>query len=188
MRATIGITAGDPAGIGLEVVIKSISSVLTFARWLLFTDRDLFERNIARYNPGLPCRWIENTSETTDDPVLFVRDLKARTSAIEWGQLSEAAGRRALAYLDAASTEALSGKIAAIVTAPVSKEAIGGSFRGQTDFLAERARVDQYAMAFFAPTFKVVLATIHVSLREALAQVSTDHYVRLIRFVSAQLG
>ena len=188
MRAIIGITSGDPAGIGLEVVIKSIPSVLTLARWLLFTDRELFERNIARYNPGLPCRWIEDIAEVTDDPVLFVLDLKGRTSSIEWGQLSPAAGSRALAYLDAASTEALSGKIASIVTAPVAKEAIGGGFRGQTDFLAQRAGVPQYAMAFFAPTFKVVLATIHVSLREALAQISTDHYVRLIRFVYAQLG
>jgi 4-hydroxythreonine-4-phosphate dehydrogenase len=188
MRAIIGITSGDPAGIGLEVVIKSIPSVLTLARWLLFTDRELFERNVARYNPGLRCRWIEDISEVTDDPVLFVLDLKGRTSSIEWGQLSPAAGSRALAYLDAASTEALSGKIASIVTAPVAKEAIGGSFRGQTDFLAERAGVPQYAMAFFAPSFKVVLATIHVSLREALAQISTDHYVRLIRFVHVQLG
>ena len=56
------------------------------------------------------------------------------------------------------------GKIDAIVTAPVSKEAIGGDFHGQTDFFAEAAGVREYAMAFFAPTFKVVLATIHVSL------------------------
>src|SRR5262245_3898639 len=100
MRATIGITSGDPAGIGLEVVIKSIPPVLTSARWLLFTDRDLFERNLSRFNAGLPCRWIENTSEVNDDPVLFVRDLGGNTSTIEWGQLSQAAGRRALAYLD----------------------------------------------------------------------------------------
>src|SRR4030095_9438477 len=178
MRAIRGTPPGPPAGIGLEVVIKSIPSVLTFARWLLFTDRDLFERNIARYNPGLPCRWIENISEVTNDPVLFVRDLKGRTSSMEWGQLSQAAGSRALAYLEAASTEALSGKIASIVTAPAAKEAMGGSFVGQRDSPAERAGVPQYAMAFFAPTFKVVLATIHVSLREALAQVSIDHYGR----------
>ena len=48
MRATIGITTGDPAGIGLEVVLKSISSALTTARWVLFTDRPIFERNLAR--------------------------------------------------------------------------------------------------------------------------------------------
>jgi 4-hydroxythreonine-4-phosphate dehydrogenase len=188
MRPTIGITAGDPAGIGLEVVLKSITPVLTSARWLLFTDRAIFERNVARFNPGVPYRWTEGGSEVSDDPVLFLRDLAGSTSAIEWGQLSPAAGRRALAYLDAASTDALAGKIDAIVTAPVAKEAIGPGFLGQTDFLAERAAVRQYAMSFFAPTFKVVLATIHVALRDALAQISTDHYLRLIRFVHAQLG
>ena len=70
----------------------------------------------------------------------------------------------------------------------MNKEAIGGNFRGQTDFLAEQAGVQQYAMAFFAPTFKVVLATVHVSLRDAIAQVSKDAYIRLIRFTNAQLG
>ena len=187
MRATIGITAGDPAGIGLEVVLKSIAPVLTSARWILFTDREAFERNAARFSPGVQLRWIERTSGITNENALFLRDLGGDTSAIDWGKLSPDAGRRALAYLEAASTEALARNVDAIVTAPVSKEAIGGSFHGQTDFLAERAGVREYAMAFFAPTFKVVLATIHVSLREALGQISTEHYVRLIRFVDAHL-
>jgi 4-hydroxythreonine-4-phosphate dehydrogenase len=188
MRATIGITAGDPAGIGLEVVLKSISSVLKLSRWVLFTDRAIFERNVALFPPGIEYRWIQDTSLVTDDPVLFLRDLPGDSSGIEWGKLSFAAGRRARAYLEAASAEALDGKIEAIVTAPVCKEAIGADFHGQTDFLAECAGVRQFAMAFFAPTFKVVLATIHLSLREALAQITTDHYVQLIRFVHAKLG
>jgi 4-hydroxythreonine-4-phosphate dehydrogenase len=187
MRATIGITAGDPAGIGLEVVLKSISSVLTSAHWVLFTDRSIFERNAALFNPGVETRWIENLSDMTKDPLLFLRDLPGGGDAIEFGKLSPGAGRRALAYLEAASTGAIAGNIDAIVTAPVSKEAIGGSFHGQTEFLADRAGVREYAMAFFAPTFKVVLATIHLSLRDALSQLSTERYVQLIRFVNAKL-
>jgi len=188
MRATIGITAGDPAGIGLEVVLKSISSALSTARWVLFTDRPIFDRNLARFYPELQHRWIENLSDVSDDPVLFVFDLRGNVSGIQWTQPTPATGGRPLAYLQAASAAALAGTLDAIVTAPVSKEAIGGDFRGQTDFLAERAGVEQYAMAFFAPTFKVVLATIHLSLREALAQISTEHYIRLIRFVHAKVG
>src|SRR5262249_53362553 len=64
----------------------------------------------------------------------------------------------------------------------------GGGFHGQTDFLAERAGVTEYAMAFFAPSFKVVLATVHLSLLEAITHISTEHYVRLIRFVREKLG
>jgi 4-hydroxythreonine-4-phosphate dehydrogenase len=184
MRATIGVTAGDPAGIGLEVVLKSISALVTSARWAIFTDREIFERNAQRFSPGVECRWIESLNAITDDPILFLRDMRGDTSGIEWGKLSALAGARALAYLEAASSEALSGKLQAIVTAPVSKEAIGGNFHGQTDFLADRAGVREYAMAFFAPTLKIVLATIHVSLREALSRISTAEYVRLIRFVN----
>ena len=187
MRSTIGITAGDPAGIGLEVVLKSISSVLPSARWVLFTDRELLERNADRFNPGIPIQWIDTLADATDAPALFARDLGGDTSGVQWGQLSAAAGRRALAYLDAASTEALAGRLNAIVTAPVNKEAIGGDFHGQTDFLAERAGVGEFAMSFFAPTFKVVLATIHVSLSEALRQISTERYIQLIRFVNKHI-
>src|SRR5215468_922220 len=187
MRATIGITTGDPAGIGLEVVLKCISPVLRSARWIVYTDREIFERNAARF--GLPdtVQWIDRPSDVTDEPILFLRDLRGDTASLQWGKLQPEAGRRALVYLDAASADALAGRIHAIVTAPVNKEAIGGDFHGQTDFLAARAGVEEYAMAFFAPTFKVVLATIHVSLREALAKISPERYVRLIRFVSVHL-
>ena len=187
MRATIGITAGDPAGIGLEVVLKCISPVLPSARWILYTDREIFERNAARF--GLPgaVQWIDRPTNVTDEPILFLRDLRGDTASLQWGKLQPEAGQRALAYLDAASADALAGRIHGIVTAPVNKEAIGGDFHGQTDFLAARADVEEYAMAFFAPTFKVVLATIHVSLRVALAQISTERYVRLIRFVAGHL-
>jgi 4-hydroxythreonine-4-phosphate dehydrogenase len=188
MLPTIGITAGDPAGIGLEVILKSISSVLTSARWVLFTDREIFQRNLTRFNPRIPYLWIDHISQISNHSALFVRDLAGDVAGIQWGELQPDAGRRALAYLEAASTEALAGTIEAIVTAPVSKEAIGGDFHGQTDYLAHRSSAEQYAIAFFAPTFKVVLATIHVSLREALAQITTERYVQLIRFIHRQLG
>src|SRR6516162_701026 len=187
MQATIGITAGDPAGIGLEVVLKSIPPLLQSARWILFTDREIFERNAARLQSPLQVRWVDCSAELSDDPVLFLRDLRGDTSSVQWGKLQTQAGRRAIEYLQAAGAEALGRRIDAIVTAPVSKEAIGGAFHGQTDYLAEQARVQEYAMAFFSPTFKVVLATVHMPLREALGQITKDRYVRLIRFVNTHL-
>ena len=173
MVPTIGITAGDPAGIGLEVILKSIPSVQDSAQWILFTDRSVFERNAARFDPG-------NT-------FLELRDLGDDGSSLQWGRPTTTTGQRALAYLEAASKAALAGEIDAIVTAPVSKEWIGRDFHGQTDLLAERAAVKEFAMAFFAPTFKVVLATIHMSLRDALERISTQSYIRLIRFVDTEL-
>ena len=187
MQATIGITTGDPAGIGLEVILKSISCVSTSARWILFTDRSVFNRNVERFAPGIAYKWIDRISDAGSEPVLWIRDIGGDTSRIQFGERSAQSGQRALAYLTAAGEEALRGNLQAIVTGPVSKEAIGPTFHGQTDFLAEMARVEQFAMCFFAPTFKVVLATIHVSLREALGQLTVDRYVRLIRFIDTQL-
>ena len=186
MLPTIGITAGDPAGIGLEVVLKSISTTLPLARWVLFADRFVFERNRMLFAAGMKHKWIGSSSELTDEPVLFVREVGG-ASDTGFGNCSRGSGERALAYLKTAGEEALSGSIHAVVTAPVSKEAIGDGFHGQTDFLAEMAGCKQFGMAFFAPTFKVVLATIHLSLRDALGLISTDHYVRLIRFVDSEL-
>jgi 4-hydroxythreonine-4-phosphate dehydrogenase len=187
MRATIGITTGDPAGIGLEIVLKSISAVLTSARWVLFTDRSIFERNAALFSPGIEWTWVDTISDISDRPCLFLRDLRNDTSEIKFGERTPQSGQRALAYLTAASDAALRRHLQAIVTAPVSKEAIGPTFHGQTDFLAEIAHCQQFAMAFFAPTFKVVLATIHTSLREALGRISTPLYIQLIRFVDSEL-
>ncbi len=187
MRPIIALTAGDPAGIGLEVILKAIPQCLPLARWILFTDREIFERNAARFGAGIPCRWIDVPSATTDESCLFLHDAAGDSRSIEFGHLSPEAGKRALAYLKSASDAALAQAVDAVVTAPVSKEAIGPGFHGQTDFLAEEAKCERYAMAFFAPALKVVLATIHVSLRDALNRISTAHYVWLIRFVHAEL-
>src|SRR3954471_2340315 len=109
MRAIIGITAGDPAGIGLEVVLKAISPVVTSAHWILFTDRAIFERNASIFKAGVECRWIQQSSEITAEPVLFLKDLHGDGHGIEFGKMSAVAGSRALSYLEAASAEAIAG-------------------------------------------------------------------------------
>lgn len=187
MPATIGITTGDPAGIGLETVLKAIPSLLTSARWVLFTDRSAFQRNVELFNPGIQYRWIRSAAECIDDAGLFLVDVGGDSAEIPFGVKSETAGQRAIAYLEASSNAALRREIQAIVTAPVSKEAIGPGFKGQTEFFALRAGCPQFAMAFFTPSFKVVLATIHLSLREALDRISLQHYVDLIRFTDNEL-
>ena len=160
------------------------------ARCILFTDRGGFERHVERFKPTLNCRWIASAAEASDvpnAPFLQLVDAGGDSSAITWGERSRHAGKLAVSYLEAASAAALGHHIDAIVTAPVSKESISPHFKGQTDFLAERAGCTQYAMSFFAPTFKVVLATVHLPLREALERITSTGYLDLIRFVDDQL-
>ena len=183
MRATIGITSGDPAGIGLEVILKAVPKLAESARWVLFTTRQALLRN----QPALSYRWIDSPAHATDEHVLFVCPVAEGSNSIAWGQISPIAGAEALECLRVAGSAALAGELDGIVTAPVNKFAIGGNFHGQTDFLAEQAQRQRFAMAFFAPTLKVVLATIHMSLRDALGKLSTPLYVDLIRFVDSEL-
>lgn len=181
MRPTIGITSGDPSGIGLEVTLKALPIVAGEARWILYTDTQAFDRHYARFGGGLPYRWVRTPEEAAGTDTLYLIEVPGATCPIPWGDIQKAAGERAIAYLKQASDAALRRELSAIVTAPVHKEAIGGSFKGQTDFLADEAETTRFAMAFFTPTFKVVLATVHLSLRDALEKLSTTLYVDLIR-------
>jgi 4-hydroxythreonine-4-phosphate dehydrogenase len=190
VETTIGISTGDPSGIGLEVTLKALPAVLDQARWILFTDRMAFDRHYVRFGNALPCQWISNPAELPSgesNRTLFLIEVPGATCPIPWGDVQTAAGERALAYLRMAGEAALAGQLQAIVTAPVHKAAISSSFKGQTEFLAGQAGVNRFAMAFFTPTFKVVLATVHMSLKEALAKLSTALYVDLLQLVSAEL-
>jgi 4-hydroxythreonine-4-phosphate dehydrogenase len=183
---TIGISSGDPSGIGLEVILKALPEVGARARWVLFTDAINFERHNVRFGNGYPYQWIASPREASACSVLYLIEVPGSSCPIPWGDVQEAAGARALGYLTAAGEAAVGRDISAIVTAPVHKSAIGRGFKGQTDFLAEQARISRFAMAFFTPTFKVVLATVHMALREALNQLSTELYVNLIRLVASE--
>jgi 4-hydroxythreonine-4-phosphate dehydrogenase len=190
VRPTIGITAGDPAGIGLEVVLKALPQVSRSARWLLFTTRRTFEKN----SPSVPFRWIrawDELAERGDGEELLVFSTGDGNPLIGWGETNSACGAEALHYLQVAAEAALTSRIQGLVTAPVNKYAIelaaNSRFEGQTEFLAKHANSAQFAMAFFAPTFKVVLATVHLSLRDALAGLSQAKYTDLIRFVDRQM-
>src|SRR5262245_51033355 len=189
MQPTIGISSGDPSGIGLEVTLKALPVVAPVekdTRWILYTDSQAFDRHYVRFGAGFPYRWIRSPQEAKDSFVLHLIEVPGATCPIPWGDVQKAAGERAIAYLRAAGDAALRREISAIVTAPVHKQAIGGSFKGQTDFLADEAGTRRFAMAFFTPTFKVVLATVHLSLRDALAKLSTALYVDLIRLTAAE--
>jgi 4-hydroxythreonine-4-phosphate dehydrogenase len=181
--STIGISAGDPAGIGLEVVFKALPSLLPSARWVLFCDPPAFETHYQICGGVVPHRWISNWDQISSEAVLFLMNVSGGAADIPLGKTSHAAGRRAVAYLTAASDAALAGHIDAIVTAPVNKASIGSPFVGQTEILAERAHSREFAMAFFAPTFKVVLATVHAPLQEAIRRISTAGYIQLIELV-----
>ena len=106
------------------------------------------------------------------------------------GQLSAAAASAAYDLIVRAVDDAMVGRVAAVVTAPISKEAFslaGLPWRGHTDLLAHLTRSPFVAMMFESPALRVVLATVHVALRDVPALITRDRIERTVRLTAAEL-
>jgi 4-hydroxythreonine-4-phosphate dehydrogenase len=109
----------------------------------------------------------------------------------EPGQLSARAGRAAYDVIVRAVGDALDGRIDGIATAPVNKEAFamaGLPWRGHTELLAHLTGSSSVAMMFDAPGLRVVLATVHIALREVPAALTRETLSRVIRLASREMS
>ena len=147
---------GDPAGIGPEIILKSLSH-LPRLRCRVFGSRRVFEREQRRLG--------------TEVDLSCVEDVAGRLGVFRRGRAQRNCGAAALACLEVGVRELREKRVSALVTAPVSKEALrmaGFRWPGQTEFLAERLGSKRHAMLAWTPKFKGVFVTIH----EPLARVS----------------
>jgi 4-hydroxythreonine-4-phosphate dehydrogenase len=172
-RPTIGLTMGDPCGIGAEIIVKAcarpelrrrarfvvfgLSEQLAYTADLLETDFPFFRdhhEDIRRYPHDL----VVLDYDELDAPAVAPRGP------------SKPGGRASMRFCEDAIAAARAGLIDALVTAPISKTSwqLAGyrKYPGHTELLAEKCKVKNVAMMFVAPRLKVVLATIHEPLFE----------------------
>src|SRR6266487_4560730 len=189
----IGITMGDPAGIGPEVVLKAVAEeevrrvclpmIIGDAQLLAHTARTLDLQcgyDIIRRGEPIPVSLTE--------PVIFHLDNIG--GFIEPGIESGAAGKAAAGYVEAAVELCAAGSIDAIATAPINKRALflgGYSFPGHTEFLAHLTGSEEYAMAFVAANLRIVLLSTHVPLSEAIRMVERDLIVKIVNLAHREL-
>ncbi|MPZ19724.1 MAG: 4-hydroxythreonine-4-phosphate dehydrogenase PdxA [Luteitalea sp.] len=173
-RPVIAVTMGDPAGIGAEVILKALSdpAVAPLARWVIVGDRALLDR--AGEVSGVDLARLETAT---------VRQVDALNgSTVVPGKLDAACGRAAVAYVRDATEMCLRQEAAAMVTAPVNKEAValsGMPFSGHTEYIAELCGGADSRMMLTNPRLSVVHVTTHVALREA-CNATTSRVVRTI--------
>ena len=148
----IGITVGDPAGIGPEIALRAVE------------------------DPGV---------RELCEPVLYGPVKPEEVSVFERGRVTAGAGRAAYEAIVRAVEDARAGRIDAIATAPISKEAFalaGVPWPGHTDLLAHLTGAPRVAMMFYADALRVVLATVHLPLRhvpDALTQSRLEDTIEL---------
>ncbi|MDQ3907986.1 MAG: 4-hydroxythreonine-4-phosphate dehydrogenase PdxA [Acidobacteriota bacterium] len=187
------MTAGDPAGIGPEVVLKAVAEpdvldaclpvVVGDAQLLAHTARTLDLRcgyEIVRRGEPLP--------EEIEEPIIYHLDNIG--ASVEPGVESGAAGRAAAEYIEAAVELCATGEVDAISTAPINKKALflgGYSFPGHTEFLAHLTGSPEVAMAFVAANLRIVLISTHVPLAEAIRLVQRERIERVVRLTDREL-
>jgi 4-phospho-D-threonate 3-dehydrogenase / 4-phospho-D-erythronate 3-dehydrogenase len=189
----IGITMGDPAGIGPEVVLKAVAEeeVRAVCQPVIIGDAQLLAHNARTLD--LQCgyeivRRDESLPAQSAQPIIY--HLDNIQGHIEPGIESGAAGKAAGGYIEAAVELCASGSIDAIATAPINKRALflgGYSFPGHTEFLAHLTGIDDYAMGFVAANLRVVLISTHVPLAEAIRLVRRERLEKTIHLADREL-
>jgi len=188
-RPRIGITIGDAAGIGPEIVLKSLAEneSLSSLDFLIIGDLAFLRSEADKFGIDLEL----NSGDTPEPGKAVVFDLKNLPESVVAGKEDAACGRAAGEYIEAAVKLWSEGRIDAIATAPISKHSLGlggYKFPGHTEFLAALTGTEKFAMSFFAERLRVVLLSTHLSLRDAIDRVTKERVAELIRFTSAELA
>ena len=187
MSPLLAITMGDPAGIGPEIIAKFFAA-RTGEKAIVVGDAPILRRAIALLGLTLKIHVITKTAEAHFRPnEIDVLQIGHVPDTLPFGQISAVAGRASFDYVMAAINLAKAGAIAGIVTAPLAKEAMkaaGLAYPGHTEILAEFSGTDDFAMMLANEELRVILVTIHVSLRQAIDMVTRARVLATIRLAA----
>lgn len=186
----LAVTAGDPAGIGPEIVAKALQDgrLQALGRIAVYAHPELFERTCAELGLAAPPRRAIDADGPW--PRLVPEPMPPIPEGFVLGAPSAFTGTVAAACVRAAARAALERKADAVVTAPLAKVALaaaGVPFPGHTEMLADLAGVPDVAMMFVADDLRVTLATIHVALVTVPEHLSREKLFTVIRLTREAL-
>lgn len=189
---TIAITLGDPAGIGPEITLKAAQAIgdrlhSAGVRLLLVGDTETLRKTGSKL--GLPVPPVASAEDAGGFPVAILPTSPLR-EPIETGRVSAEGGRQAYDAVRLAVEEALSGRIDAIVTGPLNKEALhlaGHHYAGHTELLADLTGVHGTAMMLAHGNFRVSHVTTHCALEDVPKKASAERIRRVIDLTLAAL-
>jgi 4-hydroxythreonine-4-phosphate dehydrogenase len=184
----LAVTAGEPAGIGPELLIRLAATSLA-ASLVAITDRHLLERAAARCGVAIELIDDDGSAQTERRPgSLRLRHTPLAVDEVP-GRPDPRNARHVLDTLAEAADGCVAGRYDAVVTAPLQKSSIndaGIRFSGHTEFFAERAHAD-VVMMLASPELRVALATTHLPLAAVSAAITRASLTRTLRIVHAEL-
>jgi len=187
-RPIIGITMGDPVGIGPEIILLSLCkpSIYNVCKPLVIGDLKIL-------NAAKNCVQSKLHIKSVKDPdkgrykfgsIDLLNLSGVVPNKVSWGNPTVETGRAMIDYIKAASDLATKGRIAAMVTCPINKMAMqiaGYHYNGHTELLAERTGSENFSMMLAGNRLRVVLVTIHVPLKEVPSLLSEQKVFQTIK-------
>ncbi len=190
----LGITMGDPAGVGPEILVKALScdNPWRICRPVVLGDPGVMERARALLREGISIRVISEVPEEGH----WSREIRVlpctgeSLQGISWGKLDPRSARAQVDFIRRAVALALEGKVHAVVTAPIHKGGLEWAqvpYPGHTEMLADWTGTTEFAMMLAGEHLRVVPVTLHQSLREAILSLTPDGIQRTIRLAHRAL-
>ena len=186
-----GITMGDSSGVGPEILLRSWAAGELRHPVVAFGDRAVLEECNRRLNYGVTLRAVTDPADQRAGTLAVIDSQTLRADQILPGQISAASGAAARAYVVAATHAALAGKIAAMVTLPMNKEATQFSdpaFVGHTELIGGICGAPDVTIMLVSDQLVVTHVSTHVSLAEAVQRVKQPRVRRIIELTCAAVA
>lgn len=187
MSKIIAVTMGDPAGIGPEIIIKSLaegelSGASAVVVGCVQTMRRILALNIV---PAVELKIIDKPADAVFAPgvINMIDEPLEDPQALKPGVVQAQAGDLAYRCIKKATELAMAGEVHAIATAPLNKEALhsaGHLYPGHTELLAKLTNSRDYAMVLYTDKLKVIHVSTHIALRKFLDTLNRDRVETVI--------
>lgn len=170
-KIIIGVSLGDPAGIGGEILVKAYSQIIKLKNSmpLIIGDTAVVNKNLQQSGSNLRLNSAKSR-DSLQEGCLNIWDTGViKQSNYPAGKDSAICGSASFVYVQRAVNLWKEGVLDALVTLPVSKKAwhlAGRFYSGHTEFLASELKAEKYAMVMIADKIKVLLATTHIPLKK----------------------
>ena len=180
----LGITLGDPNGVGPEILIRSFMQKDLPGDVVVIGDYDIVRFCMNYLKLNVPLARIRSVKDMEPGRLNILDQGCMKETDLSIGKISEKGGGASLKYIEIATELALSGEIDAIITLPVHKEAVRlvhKDFRGHTDHIATLCGVNHFTMMLVSDRLIVTHISMHVSMKEAIDKISIPNILEVIR-------
>ena len=183
-KPLVAVTLGDPAGIGPEIVVKTVADKDLFeeANCIVIGDAGIVKQAIGVTGVDLKVNCVEDPADGDySEGVLNLIDLaNVDLDKFEYGKVSAMCGKAAFEYIEKSIELTMAGKADAVATAPINKEAIRAAeidFIGHTEIFAELTKTNDPLTMFETNGMRVFFLTRHVSLRDMLDMITKERII-----------